>query len=263
MMIKEEIVKLSLPYSDKVEKTVRVYIPEHEEGETFPVIYMTDGQNLFDEETSSFGSWFTSEAVRAEKEKNGKAAIIVGIHNDESPLSRNNDLTPKSMGRINGLMMKLLAFPSPRGETFARFVTEVVKPAVEERFPVKTGRENTAFCGSSSGGLESFFIALTYPALFSAAGVFSPAFDIYRPKDLESWIRTKIGQDSPFLYVYIGAGDPREKKMWKAEQKMIPVLRQLCPPERLKEVVIPEALHNEAAWKPIFEDFLHLFLAEK
>ena len=262
-MIKEEIVKLSLPYSDKGQKVVRVYVPEHEEGETFPVIYMTDGQNLFEEEVSSFGSWYTREAVRAERAKNGRAAVIVGIHNDESPLSRNNDLTPKSMGRINGLMMKLLAFPSPRGEEFARFVTEVVKPAVEERFPVKTGRENTAFCGSSSGGIESFFIALTNPKLFSAAGVLSPAFNIYRHKDLEGWVRTKAGADMPFLYIYIGAGDPKEKKMWQAEQKLISVLKELCPPQLLKEVVIPEAKHNEAAWKPIFEDFLHLFLNQK
>ena len=265
---KEEIVTLTLPYSPKRQKTVRVYIPAHEEGETFPVIYMTDGQNLFEEETTRFGSWLTHDAVKAEQAQSGKAAIIVGIHNDGSPLERNNDLTPKSIGKINGFLMKILAFPSPDGESFARFVTEVVKPAVEKKFPVKTDRDNTAFCGSSSGGLMSFYMALTYPGIFSAAGVFSPAMILYSEKDMSGWIRSRVsqangltnGQNMPFLYIYTGNGDKREKDMFKGEQQTYAVLKECYPNDLLKEVVIPDAMHNEGAWAPVFRDFLHFFL---
>ena len=49
-MLNEEIVTLNLPYPNRGDKKVRVYIPAHEEGETLPVVYMTDGQNLFDVE---------------------------------------------------------------------------------------------------------------------------------------------------------------------------------------------------------------------
>ena len=49
-MYPEKIFDMSLPYPEKGDKLVRVYVPEHEEGETFPVIYMTDGQNLFEAE---------------------------------------------------------------------------------------------------------------------------------------------------------------------------------------------------------------------
>lgn len=48
-MIPETIVNLNLPYTDKGFKRVRVFVPEHSEGETLPVIYMTDGQNLFED----------------------------------------------------------------------------------------------------------------------------------------------------------------------------------------------------------------------
>lgn len=259
-MVQEQIVRLDLPYFERGTKTVRVFIPEHEEGETFPVVYMTDGQNAFEEEVSSFGSWLTREAVRDERTQSGKAAIIVAIHNDGSPLERNNDLTPKSIGKINGLMMKLLAFPKPAGENFARFVTETVMPEVEKNFPVKTGRENTAFCGSSSGGLETFFIAMSYPQLFSAAGAFSPVFQLYSEKDLFPWIKSKITGEMPFLYLYCGGGDSKEKGIRKSEESTYGFLKECYPAGLLKEVYKADQLHNEAAWRPIFRDFLHIFL---
>ena len=155
-MKNEELTTLKFSYPEGQERTVRVYVPAHGDDETLPVIYMTDGQNLFENEISSFGSWHTREAVAAERKSSGKAAIIVGIFNDGSPVQRTNELTPASIGK--------LAFPpempeearrlmDPQGESFDDFVVNTVMPAVEESFPVKKGRENTAFCGSSSGGL--------------------------------------------------------------------------------------------------------------
>ena len=54
-MIEESIHQLRLPYPGREDRLVRVFVPAHEEGETFPVIYMTDGQNLFDKESSGCG----------------------------------------------------------------------------------------------------------------------------------------------------------------------------------------------------------------
>ncbi len=56
-MIKEQFTDLFLPYPDHGDRLVRVFVPEHEENETLPVIYMTDGQNLFDEKTAVWGCW--------------------------------------------------------------------------------------------------------------------------------------------------------------------------------------------------------------
>ncbi|MEF2884239.1 MAG: alpha/beta hydrolase-fold protein, partial [Ruminococcus sp.] len=83
-MIQEQITTLTLPYP-LGDKRVRVYVPAHEEGETFPVVYMTDGQNLFESENLQFGCWYTREAVAEERAQSGMAAIIVGIHNDDAP----------------------------------------------------------------------------------------------------------------------------------------------------------------------------------
>ena len=71
LMIGETFTALTLPYGAEHTKTVRVYVPAHEEGDTLPVIYMTDGQNLFEDTTVKYGCWYTREAVRAEQKANG------------------------------------------------------------------------------------------------------------------------------------------------------------------------------------------------
>lgn len=155
----------SKKYCETKTKTVRVFVPVHSEGELLPVIYMTDGQNLFeDNRPRQFGCWYTREAVKEERGKSGKAAVIVGIHNDESPVQRAKELTPKSIGEIkfpDDMPEHVRKMMAPEGELFDDFVVNTVMPEIEKRFPVQTGREYTAFCGSSSGGLQAYYTVLT------------------------------------------------------------------------------------------------------
>lgn len=262
-MIKEEIFRLTLPYSDNQTKLVRVFVPEHEEGEKLPVIYMTDGQSIFEDGLNQFGSWHTRKAVRAERQNSGKAAVIVGIHNDESPVQRANDLTPKSIGELffpPDMPEEMKKQINPKGEVFDDFIVNTVMPAVEKQFPVKTGKENTAICGSSSGGIQTFFTALSHPDIFSAAGVFSPCFMLYCKPALDSWIKSKAGSDIPFLYIYSGSADELEKIICMSVEGTFQTLSECCPQDKLKKVIMPEQHHNEAAWEPVFRDFLSMFL---
>lgn len=256
-MTKSEIYKIDLPYPEKGDRLVRVFVPAHEEGERLPVIYMTDGQNLFDEESSGWGCWFTREAVEAERSASGKAAIVVGIHNDN--VWRDNELTPGSIGEVVSAE-DMLNYTAPEGEIFDSFVMNVVKPYVEEHFPVKTGRENTAFCGSSSGGLQAFFTALSHPDDFCASGVFSPAFLLYTPDDIRRWVLSKLKDEMPYLYIYTGAGDELEQRIFQSTETTYDILQECYPPELLNEVILFDNRHNEKAWAEIFPDFLHTFL---
>ena len=256
--MKAELFEIYLPYPEKGDRRVRGYVPEREEGETFPVIYMTDGQNLFDEESSAWGCWFTREAVEAERKNSGKAAVIVGIHNDNH--WRDNELTPGSIGELVDTA-DMYDFTAPEGEIFDSFVTDVVKPYIEANFPVKKGRENTAFCGSSSGGLQSFFTALSHPDSFSAAGVFSPAFLLYSEDDMRRWILSKLSDNLPYLYIYTGAGDELEQRVFQSTEAVYDMLTECYPYDLLNEVILFENSHNEKAWAEIFPDFLHTFLS--
>ncbi len=260
-MTKEKITELWLPYPDNTDRLIRVFVPAHEDGETFPVIYMTDGSNLFDEETCTFGCWHTRESVRAEHELSGQAAIIVGIHNDDSD-QRTNELTPKSIGAILS-SRHLEKDPVPLGEIFDDFTVNTVIPAVEAQFPVKKGRNNTAFCGSSSGGLEAFFTALSHPDKFCAAGVLSPAFLLYSEEDLRRWIYTKIQPEMPYLYIYTGAGDDLERDIYESVERTYDALLECYPMHLLNEIVLLDQKHHETAWEPVFSDFLHTFLTRR
>lgn len=256
-MINEQVISFSLPYPEREDRLVRVFVPEHEEGETFPVIYMTDGQNLFDKESSGFGCWYTREAVREERAASGKAAIIVGVHNVDP--WREKELMPKSIGAIV-CPEEVRPRIDPQGEVFDDFLVSTLIPAVEARFPVKTGRENRAFCGSSMGGLMSFFTVLRHPELYSAAGVLSPAFLLYSEADMRRWLGETLGAYKPFLCLYTGAEGELEAEICQSLAWTYAILRERYPEERLKYVVKPEQIHHEIAWEPIFRDFLHLFL---
>ena len=257
LKMKAEVVEMRLPYPEKGDRLVRVYLPERGEGETFPVIYMTDGQNLFDEEHASWGCWHTREAVEQERLNSGRAAVIVGIHNDNE--WRDNELTPAGIGEVS-TELGMDNFTAPEGEIFDGFVIDTIMPAVEARFPVKRGRRNTAFCGSSSGGLQSFFTALSHPDLFGMAGVFSPAFPLYSGEDMHRWIAARLCEELPYLYFYTGAGDELEQRIFQSTEDVCDFMAACYPYELLNEVILLENKHHESAWEPIFRDFLHTFL---
>ena len=258
MTVQAALFEIYVPYPEKGDRKVRVYVPAHEEEERLPVIYMTDGQNLFDEESCGWGCWHTRESVEAERRLSGKAAIIVGVHNDN--LWRDNELTPGSIGEVIRAG-EMDSFTAPEGEIFDDFLMNTVKPAVEARFPVKRGRENTAVCGSSSGGLQAFFTALSHTDAFSMAGVFSPAFLLYGEDDIRRWIHNRLQGDLPYLYLYTGAGDELEMRIYQSTEATYDILMDCYPQHLLNEVILFENKHNEAAWEPVFQDFLHTFVS--
>ena len=254
-LLPEKLVTMRMPYPGRKQRTVRVYVPARKRGERLPVIYMSDGQNLFDKETSGFGCWYVREAIREERKRSSKAAIVVGIHNGDP--ERMEDLTPESIGE---LIPEVRDGIHPKGEAFADFLLNTVMPRIGKRFPVKEGRVNTAFCGSSAGGMMAFFLALRYPEVFSYAGVLSPAFMLYSQTDLEDWVRSSVQEEKSFLYLYSGAGDPLEKTICRRFRKMCSLLKRVWPRNRMVQVVRPEQIHHEDAWEPVFQDFLHMFL---
>ena len=261
-MLKDQLIELSLPYYTGKNKTVRVYVPAHEENETLPVIYMTDGQNLFeDNNPGQFGCWYTREAI-----KEIGSVIIVGVHNDEGPVQRARELTPKSIGELSfpdDMPEDYRKAMAPEGELFDDFVINTVMPEVERLFPVEKGRNAAAFCGSSSGGLQAYFTALSHPERFCMSGVFSPAFPIYSAGDIVSWTASRLREHMPYLYIYSGAVGELEKAICESTQAVYDAIAEFYPPELLNEVILFDQPHHESAWAPIFKDFLYTFLTRR
>ena len=139
LMVNSELKTFTLPFpNERGERKIWVYIPSHSEDEKLPVIYMTDGQNLFDEESTEYGSWNVISAVENEQNNTGLSAVIVGI--DNGNIYRDSELTPKCIGEIQHRDFFNDIF-SPEGEVFDGFLTDTVIPYIENNFPVKKNKE--------------------------------------------------------------------------------------------------------------------------
>lgn len=243
-----------LPFPEKDDRKVWIYVPQHNENEKLPVIYMTDGQNLFDENSTPFGSWDVISAVQNEDKK----AIIVGI--DNGNVYRDSELTPKSIGEVQYRELLNDIF-TPQGEIFDDFLLNTVIPYVESNFPVKTERKFTAVCGSSSGGLQAFFAGVEHSDKFGFIGAFSPAFLCYTEDDWRGYLLQKVTTDMPYIYIYTGNGDELEGMIFESVEMMYDLLPETgYPYDMMNEVILFENEHNEKAWREIFPDFLHTFL---
>ena len=257
-MINSKLHTISLPYPDKEDRRVWVYVPTHNEGDVLPVIYMLDGQNLFEELPYEFGCWDVVSAIEEEQKNGSTGVVIVGI--DNGNIYRDSELTPKCIGEIQHRNLLNEQF-TPEGEIFDDFMMNTVVPYIQKNFPVSTQRRYNAVCGSSSGGLQAFYAGVEHSEKFSFIGAFSPAFLIYTREDWQKYLFEKITDDVPYLYIYTGCGDELEQMIFDSVEMMYDLLPETgYPYHMMNEVILFEKEHNESAWKEIFKDFLHTFL---
>lgn len=257
-MINEQIFTELLPYPDREDRKIWIYVPEHNNGEKLPVVYMLDGQNLFDEFPTMFGSWGVTATVKNEQKNGAGGVVIVGIDNGNA--LRDCELTPDCIGEVQ-LRELLCENFKPEGEIFDDFVMNTVIPFVEAHYPVKTDRKNVAVCGSSSGGLMAFFAGVEHSEKFSIIGAFSPAFLCYTQEDWRKYLMKKVTADMPYLYIYTGSGDELEQMIFESVEMMYDLLPETgWQYDGMNEIALLENKHNESAWREVFPDFLHTFL---
>ncbi|HEX2621076.1 MAG TPA: alpha/beta hydrolase-fold protein, partial [Phototrophicaceae bacterium] len=141
-----------------------VYLPpSHNTNQrAYPVIYMHDGQNLFDNATSYVGEWQVDETMERLAYE-GIEAIVVGILNTGK--DRIEEYSPFDNRWGKG-----------RGDEYLKFIIETVKPLIDRSFHTLPDRAHTGIAGSSMGGLISMYGYFRYPEVFGIAGVMSPSF---------------------------------------------------------------------------------------
>lgn len=166
------------------QRTLIVYLPPNYDKDVqqrYPVLYLQDGQNLFDEATSYQGvEWKLDEtAQQLITAGKMKPAIIVGIYNSEQ---RAVEFTPP---------FAEVAKEQTRGELYAKMLADDVKKFIDERYRTKPDRANTIIGGGSMGALISLYAAKTHSDVFGGVVALSP------------WLR--LG-DKPVISDIIGDG---------------------------------------------------------
>lgn len=160
-------------------RTVAVWLPEdYDSTQKYPVIYMHDGQNLFDSTvTWNHEEWKVDETItRLIKENKIRPCIVVGIWNMTN--TRWNEYFPQKavdyfsandMSTFNTMYLK-----SPlQGDDYLKFLVKELKPFVDKSFPTLPDRDNTFIAGSSMGGLISLYAVCEYPDVFGGAACIS------------------------------------------------------------------------------------------
>jgi alpha-glucosidase len=220
------------------ERTVRLYLPpgyENAARQCYPVIYMHDAQNLFDDATSYAGEWAVDETLIRLGRDFGFHAIVVGI--DHGSEKRTQELSPWTNPR----------FGTAEGREYLHFVVTVVKPYIDQHYRTLTGPENTAMVGSSLGGLMTHYAAHEYSQVFGKVAVLSPAY-WFAPQVIEHTLLHPLPANSR-LYLYIGSAEGEEAVTGANEMFALLTRQHAGHRTNLNLSVREGGEHNEAAWR--------------
>ena len=146
------------------QRDLLVYLPPSYESsdQRYPVLYLHDGQNLFDAATSFAGEWQVDETMES-LSREGLEAIVVGIPN--AGVARLDEYSPFYEPSHGGGL----------GDQYLAFIVEVIKPVIDYNFRTLPSREHTGILGSSMGGLISLYAYFHRPEIFGLAGALSPS----------------------------------------------------------------------------------------
>jgi predicted alpha/beta superfamily hydrolase len=238
-------------YSPQLQNTrdILVYLPPSYETSDrhYPVLYMHDGQNLFDTATSYAGEWQVDESIEMLATEFGSSAeiIVVGIPNNDQ---RQREYNPFDHPR----------FGKGRGDAYLRFIIETIKPDIDQNF--RTLPDQTGIAGSSMGGFISLYGFFRHPEIFSFVGAFSPALWVAMPR-INEFIR-HAPYNSGRIYMDVGTQEGSRRKtgtditylMYHARTVMETLVKKGYSHDDLLYVEEEGGAHNESDWARRFPD---------
>jgi len=231
------------------DRKIWIYLPPTYKVTTkkYPVIYMHDGQNLFDNATSFSGEWEIDETLNQLYKENGFEIIVIGINNGGK--KRLDEYSPWKNEKYGG----------GEGEAYVEFITQTLKPYVDKNYRTKSNKEHTAIMGSSMGGLISFYTALKYPNVFGKVGVFSPSF--WFSEKSYAYAKTYGTIKNTKMYFLAGGKEDGNTAFEEIGQTvknmntMVEVLqKKAVKSSSITSKIVPEGEHNEKLWKNEFKE---------
>jgi len=220
-------------------RRIWIYLPEsyYTSRKKYPVLYMHDGQNVFEDSTAFAGEWGVDEALDT-LGRQSKEIIVIAIDNGGE--KRLNEYSPYDMER----------FGKGEGDAYVDFLVKTLRPYINKNYRTKKCGKHNYVAGSSMGGLISFYALLKYPRKFGGAGVFSPAFWIApQIKDAAAVRGKKVKRK-----IYFFAGLQESESMVPDMLAVFDTMNRKSK-SKMTVVVRAEAKHNELAWRSEFPLF--------
>ncbi|ACU08195.1 putative alpha-dextrin endo-1, 6-alpha-glucosidase [Flavobacteriaceae bacterium 3519-10] len=222
-------------------RRIWIYLPADYETSKrkYPVVYMHDGQNLFDELTSFSGEWKVDETLDQLFGNGGKQAIVVGIDNGGS--ERLNEYSPWKNATHGG----------GKGGLYADFLANTLKPYIDKTYRTRPQARHTALMGSSMGGLITFYTGMRYPQKFGKLGIFSPSF-WFAKDDVKSFIANNSNEIKRTRFYFL-AGRKESAQMTADVEEIVPILlKNGARKKNIQTKFDDEGTHSESYWAKEF-----------
>lgn len=234
----------------KVKKQISVYLPPgyQKSQKRYPVIYMNDGDVLFDKAITDNGEeWKIDEVLDSLNKKKEAEFIVVGI---SAGANRFAEYSPYKTKQLN----------MPSGDRYLAFIINNLIPFINKNFRTKTGAENTSIGGSSMGGLISYYATIKHPDIFGSAAVFSPAYWNSSIDSLISDSKKQLNKLHSKIFFYGGAAEGIIE-LPKVLNDFNDILTQN---KNIKTTVLinENGRHEESYWTEPFKEFV-LWLQKK
>lgn len=215
----------------------------------YPVLYMHDGQNLFDPQ-AAYGGWDVGGTVDGLVASGAmKKIIVVGAANTPDRMSEYTHVQDDISNSCNGS-----GLTGGRAPLYGQFMVNELKPTIDARWRTLAGREDTAILGSSLGGLVAVWIGYAYPQTFKLVGGMSSTFEwgqmcLQNPTMID--VARQAGKQDFLVYIDTGGAPGGGGDNYTATDQM----RQLLESQGYQYNVNlmhwwePNAPHNEASWR--------------
>lgn len=219
----------------------------------YPVIYLHDGQNVFDPASSFIGvDWGIDETMtRLIAEKKIPEAIIVAIWNTPKRLSEY--MPQKAIEQIAEADLDAM-FKSvrrePLGDAYLRYLVTELKPAIDARYRTRPDRAHTSLMGSSMGGLISLYAVCEYPDVFGGAACLSTAWQVANGVTVRELKKSLPDPRTHRLYFDFGTGT-NDGSIEPFQQQVDALLKESGYVEGKNWVTqkFPGEEHSERAWR--------------
>ena len=242
-------------------RAVRTYLPpdyEHSDRD-LPVLYMFDGQNLFDRTTTAFGmEWGIDETL---EQLVGEGAtggvVVVGVDSPGGPTQRYAEYTAWDW-MLDGTPIRA------DGAATADFLVDQVIPYVQRTYRVARDRARVGLAGSSMGGYMTLYAGVRHAPVFGRLLAFSPV--VLDEPMAGHHLHEMLSHAAfpPGTWVYLDMGSAEDLGYVDHPARLVENLAattaslraSVVPPERLVSRVVPGATHDEHAWGDRFAEVL-------
>ena len=228
-----------------------VYLPgiyEKRPDLQFPVLYLEDGQNLFDPATSFIPGqyWRVGETADALIAQGAiQPLVIVGIYNTGK--QRLTEYTPTRDRKLGG----------GKADKYGRLLVEELQLFIESRYRIAQGPANKGLGGSSLGGLLTIYLGMQYPQIFGKLAVLSPSVWWNQRAILKSVARAKLPQQHPRIWLDVGTNEGGTRTVENVTSLRDALVQKGWQENRdLHFEIFPGAQHNESAWAQRVVPFL-------